>query len=140
MKISSREKIMLISLAIILVIAGSYFLLIKPKFDQIDELKVEKGELEVRQIEDDNTIAGGIRVPSPIRGSKLLTLSKSHNIRFKKVEEDKIIPGRDCLAQLGFYVEPTSAVVWDALSQVMSDVPEPIILILTGSGMKHTKI
>jgi threonine synthase len=60
-------------------------------------------------------------------------------MRFIAVEEERIIPSRDRLARMGFYVEPTSAVVWDALDQVMGEVPEPIVLILSGSGLKFLK-
>jgi len=88
-------------------------------------------------VDEKETIAEGIRVLHPIRGMHLIELSKIHDIDFIAIEEDQIIPGRDCLARLGFYVEPTSAVVWDALHQVIGDVPEPIVLILTGSGLKH---
>jgi threonine synthase len=92
---------------------------------------------ELPIIKEMDTIAGGIRVSQPSRGKCLLELSKTYDLRFITVEEERIIPGRDCLAQLGFYVEPTSAVVWDALNQVIGDVPEPIVLVLTGSGLKH---
>jgi threonine synthase len=91
----------------------------------------------IPSIGDSDTVAEGIRVLHPLRGKHLLELSKIYDIDFIAVDEDRIIPGRDCLARLGFYVEPTSAVVWDALQQVLGGVPEPIVLILTGSGLKH---
>jgi threonine synthase len=92
---------------------------------------------ELPIIKEMDTIASGIRVSQASRGKNLLELSKIYDLRFVTVEEDRIIPGRDCLAQLGFYVEPTSAVVWDALNQVVGEVPEPVVLVLTGSGLKH---
>jgi threonine synthase len=42
------------------------------------------------------------------------------------------------LARRGFYVEPTSAIVWNALAQVVGRVPEPLVVILTGCGLKST--
>ncbi len=54
------------------------------------------------------------------------------------VEEDEILPARDQLAGLGLYVEPTSAVVWAALQQALSLVQDPIVLVLTGHGLKST--
>jgi threonine synthase len=92
---------------------------------------------DIPLLDEMDTVAEGIRVLQPMRGKQLLELSKIYDIEFITVDEDRIIPGRDCLAQLGFYVEPTSAVVWDALHQVLGNVPEPILLILTGSGLKH---
>jgi len=53
------------------------------------------------------------------------------------VDEDEILPGRDRLARLGFYVEPTSAIVWSALIQTIRDLPDPVVVVLTGSGYKY---
>lgn len=89
--------------------------------------------------QENGTVAEGVRVENPARGSELLELSESQPIRFIAVEESEILPGRDCLASLGFYVEPTSAVVWNALSQVTDEVPDPIVVVLTGSGLKYNK-
>jgi threonine synthase len=41
------------------------------------------------------------------------------------------------LASLGLYVEPTSAIVWAALSRLVDKLPDPIVVILTGSGLKY---
>ena len=37
---------------------------------------------------------------------------------------------------LGFYVEPTSALVWDAAMKTLNELPDPIVVLLTGSGYK----
>ena len=47
--------------------------------------------------------------------------------RFLAVDEEQILPGRDQLSRRGFYVEATSAIVWDALAQISDQVPEPIL-------------
>jgi threonine synthase len=52
------------------------------------------------------------------------------------VDEATILPGRDALAHLGFYVEPTSALVWQALSDTISHLEGPVVAVLTGSGYK----
>jgi threonine synthase len=57
--------------------------------------------------------------------------------RFLAVDEAQILPGRDELARRGLYVEPTSALVWDALAQAAGGLPEPLVVILTGSGLKY---
>ncbi len=82
------------------------------------------------------TLAEGVRVTNPLRGDELLQALQKSNGDVLIVDEDKIIPGRNALAQLGFYVEPTSAIVWDAVQQIIANAPEPIVLILTGSGLK----
>jgi len=35
------------------------------------------------------------------------------------------------------YVEPTSALVWAALERLYGKLPEPIVLVITGSGLKY---
>jgi threonine synthase len=52
------------------------------------------------------------------------------------VADPEIIEGRDALARLGFYVEPTSALVWGGLRLCLSNLTDPIVAILTGSGYK----
>jgi threonine synthase len=52
-------------------------------------------------------------------------------------EESQILPGLYALAKRGFYVEPTTAIVWDALLQILGKFPEPIVVLLTGSGLKY---
>ena len=52
------------------------------------------------------------------------------------VEEEAILPGRDELKALGFYVELTSAIAWNALAQVAGRLPDPIVVVLTGAGFK----
>lgn len=82
------------------------------------------------------TIAEGVRVRHPRRGDAVLDAISQHNGGFIAVPEEAILAGRDQLARLGFYVEPTSALVWNAFEQLRDELPEPIILMLTGSGLK----
>jgi threonine synthase len=56
------------------------------------------------------------------------------------VDEKFILSGRDSLARLGFYVEPTSALVWRALEELISILPDPVVVLLTGSGLKYTAL
>lgn len=72
----------------------------------------------------------------PLRGDALIQLVEQSGGSFIAVEEPAILPGRDALARLGFYVEPTSAIVWSALEQLVGQLPDPIVLVLTGSGLK----
>jgi len=88
-------------------------------------------------LSEGETHAEGVRIVQPLRTDVLLDLIESSQGFFVTVEEGDILPGRDRLARLGFYVEPTSAIVWSALKQIGDQVPEPIAVILTGSGLKH---
>jgi threonine synthase len=87
-------------------------------------------------IDEKETLAEGVRARNPVRGKIILELVRSTGGRFVVVEEQNILPGRDQLAYRGLFVEPTSAIVWNGLSQIIEEVPEPIVVILTGSGLK----
>ena len=82
------------------------------------------------------TLAEGIRVLQPLRGDAVLNTIAAHQGIMVAVDEDEILPGREALARRGLYVEPTSAVVWGALAQLVGKLPEPIAVVLTGSGLK----
>lgn len=82
------------------------------------------------------TLAEGIRVLNPLRGDAVLSLIERHKGAILAVDEEQILPARDELARQGFYIEPTSAVVWAAIGQIIEDAPEPIVAVLTGSGLK----
>jgi threonine synthase len=82
------------------------------------------------------TVAEGIRVSHPLRGDAVLRTLQTHQGMLLAVDEAEILPGLEALARQGFYVEPTSAVIWNALAQFSGKVPEPVVAILTGSGLK----
>lgn len=87
-------------------------------------------------VTEGETLAEGVRVLHPMRGDDLLKAVQASGGRFLAVDEEKIQPARDSLAHAGLFVEPTSAIVWAALSDVAPELPEPIVLILSGSGLK----
>ena len=87
-------------------------------------------------VAENQTVAEGVRVRHPLRGDAVLEAVKASNGSVLAVEEDEILPGRDGLAALGFYVEPTSAIVWPALPQTLGELPDPLVVVLTGSGFK----
>lgn len=88
-------------------------------------------------VEEGETIAEGIRILHPLRGQEVLDAVKSSHGWMAAVDEVDILPARDELARRGFYVEPTSAVVWPALLEKIDEAREPIIIVLTGSGLKY---
>jgi threonine synthase len=83
------------------------------------------------------TLAEGVRVRNPLREDAVLAAVKESCGSIFVAEENEILPGRDSLASLGLYVEPTSAIVWAALSRLVDQLPDPIVVILTGSGLKY---
>lgn len=82
------------------------------------------------------TLAEGVRVNNPLRADAVVTAVRASGGKFLAIDEDNILPGRDELARLGLYVEPTSALVWRALELTLVDLPDPVVVILTGSGLK----
>lgn len=87
-------------------------------------------------ISEGETLAEGIRVRYPLRGDAVMRAVARSQGTFLAVDEEEILPGRDELARQGFYVEPTSAVVWPALMQLPAGTAEPLVAVLTGSGFK----
>jgi threonine synthase len=79
------------------------------------------------------TLAEGVRVSNPLRREAVWKAVEESVGRWIAVGEKDILPGRDALAHRGFYVEPTSAIVWKALEETL---PGPVVAILTGSGLK----
>ncbi len=81
------------------------------------------------------TAAEGVRVRFPVWGDAVLRIVGQSGGTMIAAEEDRILPARDHLARLGFHVEPTSALAWEALRQA-PDMPGPVVLVLTGAGLK----
>jgi len=94
------------------------------------------GRAGLAWVAEAETLAEGIRVTFPLRGDTLLQTLSQYQGTILAVDEDDILAGRKALATMGFYVEPTSAVVWSALAQVADQISEPVVLVLTGSGLK----
>ncbi|HBG74315.1 MAG: hypothetical protein A2X25_13425 [Chloroflexi bacterium GWB2_49_20] len=83
------------------------------------------------------TLAEGVKVWQPIRGDAVLKAIGSSRGWLIAIDEEDIVVGVDEFARRGFHVEPTSALVWSALGQCLNECADPIVLILTGSGLKH---
>lgn len=89
-------------------------------------------------VTEGETLAEGIRSKNPVRGDAVLQLLKKHGGEILAVEEHDILAGRNELEKRGFKVEPTSAVIWDALNQGIDRFAGPIAVILTGAGYKYS--
>jgi threonine synthase len=95
------------------------------------------GALGLGFVTEGETLAEGVRVRLPLRGDVILQTVQKTGGKFIAVDEAHILPGRDELAQRGLYVEPTSAIVWRALEETLSNLPDPVVVMLTGSGFKY---
>lgn len=82
------------------------------------------------------TIAEGIRTTHPVRGDLVLEAVESSGGSLLAIEEEEIQAGMRQLASLGFWVEPTSAVIWQALKADIVRESDAVVAVLTGSGLK----
>jgi threonine synthase len=87
-------------------------------------------------VREGETAAEGIRIIHPLRGDQILQAVEASGGTWVAVTEEAILAGRASLARLGFFVEPTSAVVWPALEAIGAELRPPVVAVLTGSGFK----
>lgn len=101
-----------------------------------------RGERIPAKIEKRETIAEGISSAEPVKGDLVLSDVRSGGGKLLKVEEKDIWEGFLRLCALGFYVEPTSAVVGAALDELfgngLAEEGTITVALLTGSGLKAT--
>jgi threonine synthase len=95
-----------------------------------------QGKAALEDIQEGRTLAEGVRIRHPYRLESLLEIVRATKGDFIAVEESDIKEGHRALAKHGFYVEPTSAIVWAALQRIINDLADPIVVLLTGAGLK----
>jgi threonine synthase len=86
---------------------------------------------------EEMTLAEGVRVRTPVRIKALLAEIPAEKGRFLSITEDEIRRAHAAVCQHGVYVEPTSAIVWAAFEHLKAKLTPPVILILTGNGLKY---
>lgn len=96
-----------------------------------------QGPAGFQWVTEGETLAEGIRIKNPLRGDDVMKIAGDSRGFFVVVDEDQITDGLEQLGKLGFFIEPTSAVIWHSLKQVVQQTPEPVVAILTGSGYKN---
>lgn len=84
------------------------------------------------------TIAEGVAIPGPVRDKRILQALHETSGKTLAITEDKILEGQQIAAHLGYYIEPTSALVVAGLKHLVNEIDpkETVILTLTGSGLK----
>ena len=101
-------------------------------------LGCQRGLEAMAEVEEGPTVAEGVRVRRPVRAEAILRgLSQAGSGEIRAVEEPAILPAYQEMARLGVHVEPTSALAWAVLQEIWGKVPEPIVLILSGAGLKY---
>lgn len=87
------------------------------------------------------SIAEGLAITTPVRWRHVINAIADSGGFCVRVEEESILPARRDLAEHGFFVEPTTAVVIAALEQIFQIVErdQTIVISLTGSGLKSVE-
>lgn len=98
---------------------------------------LEAGETHVSAIENTGTIAEGIAIAAPARGTEILERLRAVDGHVVTVTDDEVRSAQDALAAAGFFVEPTSAVCMAAHSKTPSDGIS--VVPLCGAGLKSLK-
>jgi threonine synthase len=83
------------------------------------------------------TLAEGVKVLHPVRMKALLEELDPACDQILAFDDDQIRAAREELAHRGIDVEPTSALTWCGLVECGRKLPEPIIMVLSGSGLKY---
>jgi threonine synthase len=96
----------------------------------------QAGGQAVGWVQEGETRAEGIRILQPLRGDAVLKAVEASRGTIVAIDEPSIGRGETELARRGFFVEPTSAVVWGALEATLRSLPDPVVAVLTGSGLK----
>ncbi|WP_245831870.1 threonine synthase [Oceanobacillus senegalensis] len=99
-----------------------------------------QGRNTVEPMENDGTVAEGIAIAAPARGTEILQAIRASDGDVIGVTEDRIIEARKELALKGMYVEITSAVNYAGYVQYVEKYPElkeqQVVLPLCGAGIK----
>jgi threonine synthase len=97
---------------------------------------------DVSDFEKQPTLAEGIASSRPVRARQVLAAIRESGGAVVAVPESSLLPAVKQLAALGFFVEPTSAVVAAALPVLLERgilaTRERSVLLLSGSGLKAT--
>ena len=85
-----------------------------------------------------SSIAEGLAISKPVRWRHIINAIEDSGGFCVRVAEESILPARSTLAERGFFVEPTTAVVIAALDQIFRIIERDqiIVISLTGSGLK----
>lgn len=100
----------------------------------------EKGLLTVDPVENEGTLAEGIAIAAPKRGSQILEAIRKTNGFVVTAPEDKLQDVKNTLAEKGFYVEPTTAATFAGYDHYLKtqggSLQGTVLLPLCGAGLK----
>lgn len=94
--------------------------------------------IETRDVPVIYTLAEGVRVTQPARAQPILKRLQCEKGRVLVIAEDDLRVAWKESARAGFFMEPTSALVWAAALKNDEDFKSPIVAVITGSGYKSS--
>lgn len=86
------------------------------------------------------TLAEGVRVKNPSRARAILEHLKTTPGTIIAIGEPDIQTAYQELGRRGYYVEPTSALVWAAYTRLRKEIPSPVVAVLSGNGLKYIPV
>ena len=98
----------------------------------------ERGLYEPADITPRETIAEGIAIGKPMRGSEILEYVRKYGVRFVHAPEDRIMDARAALAAKGIYCEHTTAANYAAYLEYCRRYGKTSDCLITmcGAGLK----
>jgi threonine synthase len=89
----------------------------------------------------EETIAEGIAIPNPVRLKQMAEIIHETNGQVITVSEDEITHAWKYVANLGFYIEPTSAATIAGVLKFknQNDEDKNIVSLFSGNGLKSTE-
>ena len=99
--------------------------------------RLHRNETGLNESLDQPTLAEGVRVRFPLRIEAVISAVTESGGSIVVIEENEILPARDWLGHFGLYVEPTSALTGAALKKMIHQLADPIVVVLTGFGLKY---
>lgn len=89
--------------------------------------------------QDGETIAEGIAIAEPKRSEQILEAIQETGGTVITVSDQETLKALKKMAEMGFYIEPTSATALAAVSHVEKEDYERVVVPLTGHGLKATE-
>jgi len=97
-----------------------------------------RGASRVAPVPARETVAGGLRVQAPPRGSQVIAAVRATGGSMLNVSEDEIDRAQSLVANLGWHIEPSAAAAVGGLMKLdkIIEPGETVVVPMTGSGLK----
>lgn len=95
----------------------------------------------VAPIQKQDTLAEGIAIAEPVRGTQILQAVRATGGEFVTVSDAEIVASLRDAGRQGAYIEPTAAATTAAASRYLENKPESelAVTVFTGHGLKSTE-